>query len=335
MKRKMKRLSSLLLTLCLTLSLCLGSAYAANRMFSDSAGHWAEDIIQELVERGIIAGYGYLQAPVKAIVDEIVDELARDARVAEAYRLWYDIRTDIISTYQDEMPELPPLSRQKEFKPIRNMVVAEAAKLLGHEFNFEEAPSDEQKVPEDVRKLVRIIHARESTSDTVRDAAAMLLRLADSGNTYAAYAFGKLLRQGDIVQKDVLKAIRYLTDAAEAGNANAMYVLGKLYLVGEDVPQDKEAALRWLTQSAEQGNTYAQFYTEHWAVAAQNPSVFLSATRLLHHMSRVFQNNTPPQRGGVGYGIDKKLRRKMKEKKIAQGHKEDDQEQRQDYIIPY
>lgn len=279
--------------------------------------------------------YGYLQAPVKAIVDEIVDELARDARVAEAYRLWYDIRTDIISTYQDEMPELPPLSRQKEFKPIRNMVVAEAAKLLGHEFNFEEVPSDEQKVPEDVRKLVRIIHARESTSDTVRDAAAMLLRLADSGNTYAAYAFGKLLRQGDIVQKDVLEAIRYLTDAAEAGNANAMYVLGKLYLVGEDVPQDKEAALRWLTQSAEQGNTYAQFYTEHWAVAAQNPSVFLSATRLLHHMSRVFQNNTPPPRGGVGYGIDKKLRRKMKEKKIAQGHKEDDQEQRQDYIIPY
>lgn len=57
MKRKMKKLSSLLLTLCLTLSLCLGSAYAANRMFSDSAGHWAEDIIQELAERGIIAGY--------------------------------------------------------------------------------------------------------------------------------------------------------------------------------------------------------------------------------------------------------------------------------------
>lgn len=57
MKRKMKRLSSLLLTFCLTLSLCLGSAYAANRMFSDSAGHWAEDIIQELAERGIIAGY--------------------------------------------------------------------------------------------------------------------------------------------------------------------------------------------------------------------------------------------------------------------------------------
>ena len=53
------------------------------------------------------------------------------------------------------------------------------------------------------------------------------------------------------------------------------------------------------------------------------------------HMSRVFQNNTPPQRGNIGYSIDKKLRRRMKEKKIAQGHKADDQEQQQDYIIPY
>ena len=156
------------------------------------------------------------------MVDEIVDELARDARVAEAYRLWYDIRTDIVSTYQDEMPELPPLSRQKEFKPISNMVVTEAAKLLGHESTFEEAPSDKQKAPENVRKLVKIIHARESTPDAVRDAAAMLLRLANSGNQDAEYAFGKLFLQGDIVRKDIPEAVRYFTDAAESGNANAM-----------------------------------------------------------------------------------------------------------------
>ena len=279
--------------------------------------------------------YGYLQAPVKALVDEIVDELARDARVAEAYRLWFDIRTDIVSTYQDEMLELPPLSQQKEFKPIRNMVVTEAAKLLNHAFTFEETPTEEQRVPEDVRKLVKIIHAPDATRDTVRDAAAMLLRLADEGDPDAAYAFGKLLLQGGIVQKDVSAAVHYFTEAANGGNSCAMYALGKLYLAGEDIPQDKAAALDWFTRSAQQGNTHAQFYTEHWAGAVQNPSVFLSATRLLHHMSRVFQNNTPPQPGGVGYSIDKKLRRRMKEKKIAQGHKADDQEQQQDYIIPY
>lgn len=57
MKGKMKKCLSVFLTICLVLSMCLGSAHAANRMFSDSAGHWAEDIIQELANRGIIAGY--------------------------------------------------------------------------------------------------------------------------------------------------------------------------------------------------------------------------------------------------------------------------------------
>ncbi len=57
MKVKMKKCLSVFLTICLIFSLCLGSAYAANRIFSDSAGHWAEDIIQELAERGVIAGY--------------------------------------------------------------------------------------------------------------------------------------------------------------------------------------------------------------------------------------------------------------------------------------
>ena len=64
-----------------------------------------EKLTEQLVERLAThkgkMQYGYLQAPVKAIVDEIVDELARDEDVAEAYRLWIDIRTDILSTYHE------------------------------------------------------------------------------------------------------------------------------------------------------------------------------------------------------------------------------------------
>lgn len=33
--------------------------------------------------------YGYLKAPLKSIVDEIVDELERDPRLSAAYELWY------------------------------------------------------------------------------------------------------------------------------------------------------------------------------------------------------------------------------------------------------
>ncbi len=113
-----------------------------------------------------------------------------------------------------------------------------------------------------------------------------------------------------------------------------MYALGKLYLTGEDIPQDKAAALDWFTPLAQQGNTHAQFYTEHWARPCRTPPSSLHHTAAASHEPGV-PNNTPPQPGSVGYSIDKKLRRRMKEKKIAQGHKADDHEQEQDYIIPY
>ena len=36
--------------------------------------------------------YGYLKPQLKSLVDEIVDELERDERVAAAYNLWYEMR---------------------------------------------------------------------------------------------------------------------------------------------------------------------------------------------------------------------------------------------------
>ncbi len=57
MKKKMKRSLSLLLSICLILSLFAGNAYAAGKTFPDSVGHWAEDIINTLAEKGIVAGF--------------------------------------------------------------------------------------------------------------------------------------------------------------------------------------------------------------------------------------------------------------------------------------
>jgi len=130
--------------------------------------------------------------------------------------------------------------------------------------------------------------------------------------------------------KDVAEALRWFHAAAEQGNAAAQYALGKLYLSGEDVPQDKEAALQWFTRSAKQGNQYAQFFVDNCS-EMRSPSSFIAATRLLHHMSRIFQDNTPPRQGGK-IQLDKKLLRKLKQKEIAQGHKADDHEQEQSYI---
>ena len=73
--------------------------------------------------------YGYLPPKTKVLVDAIVDELAKDERVAAAYDLWNQMREEVCRTYSEQMPERLPLSKQKEFKAVRNMVIREALQL--------------------------------------------------------------------------------------------------------------------------------------------------------------------------------------------------------------
>ena len=74
--------------------------------------------------------YGYLPPAAKRIVDAIVDELASDERVAEAYSLWQDMQDEVFSFYSKAKPERVPLSQQKEFKPVRNMVIREVVQMM-------------------------------------------------------------------------------------------------------------------------------------------------------------------------------------------------------------
>ena len=79
--------------------------------------------------------YGYLPPATKRIVDAIVDELVGDERVAEAYSLWQDMRNEVFSFYSKSKPERVPLSQQKEFKPVRNMVIREVVQMMEQQQN--------------------------------------------------------------------------------------------------------------------------------------------------------------------------------------------------------
>ena len=145
---------------------------------------------------------------------------------------------------------------------------------------------------------------------------------ARNKNDHAAYQLGKEYLKGEIVAKDTVRAMDYFTQSAEAGNQYAQYALGKLYLE----EHDQEQAQYWFTQSAAQGNKYSQFFLDRWD-SLQPPSVMLAATRLLHHMSRVFQDQTPSPPVSGGIQVDRKLMARIREKKIAAGHKPDDHEE--------
>ena len=76
--------------------------------------------------------YGYLKPDVKAIVDQIVAELAGDENIRKLYDLWYEQREDVLRTYTDTFPDRVPLEQNKEFKSIRNAVIQEALKITPH-----------------------------------------------------------------------------------------------------------------------------------------------------------------------------------------------------------
>ena len=348
--------------------------------------------------------YGYLKKQAKAQVDVIVDELAQLPAVAECYEVWNKLRDELENYYKDKPRERLPLSQQKEFKTIKNMVIREAERIRLGEITFE----DEQMIDEldeeeellnsqsrwqmvNAYREARYVLCNDDSTWTEQEEAVQTLgqlwdtgftvaahqlgkcwrdglgvlpdsdkaelwfqRSAEAGNDFSQYALGKLLQgqkriakavewyeqasaqgnqyasyrlgklylQGEDVPKDTAKAISYLTQSAKGGNQYAQYALGKLYLDSQDVEQ----AHYWFTQSAAQGNEYAQFFLNRWN-DLKPPSVMLSVTHLLHHMSEIFQDNSIPPQAPVGQQVDRKLRIKIREKKIAMGHKPDDHEE--------
>ena len=106
--------------------------------------------------------YGYLPPATKRIVDAIVDELASDERVAEAYSLWQDMRDEVFSFYSKAKPARVSLSQQKEFNPVHNMVIREVVQVMEQQTTLESAPPTPERrspPPESVSAcMVRMLH---------------------------------------------------------------------------------------------------------------------------------------------------------------------------------
>lgn len=321
--------------------------------------------------------YGYLKKPVKAQVNSIVDEMARLPQVAECYEAWNRLRDEVECYYKDKPREHLPLSQQKEFRAVKNMVIQEAEHIRLGTVSFEDERmkdevEEEKKaavytleqfwdmgfavaahqlgkcwrdglgvLPDGERAEMWFRRSAEAGNDFSQYALGKLLqsqrrieeavkwyeKAAAQGNQYTDYRLGKLYLEGVDVPKDVSKAAAHLTASANCGNPYAQYALGKLYLAGQDVKQDREAAWDWFYRSAEQGNEYAQFFLDHFEYQ-RKPSVLLCTTRLLYHMGQIFRENSVPPRDTVGH-VDRKLRARIREKKIALGQNPNDHEEQQ------
>ena len=235
------------------------------------------NLVQELDNYTGKMVYGYMPKKAKNLVDGIVDELAKDERIAELYNLWYEQKENIVRTYQDTMPQRIPLSQNKEFRVIKNAVIQEALNLLHNNITFEdevfEEPSAvaEPKVeskknpwtdPEDMH--YQYIRGKSyldiESEDFDPDEAVRWLELsAEQGYDIAMYRLGKLFLQGDLIEKDITNALRWLHQADGANNQYAQYLLGKIYLNGTEVKADFALAEKMFTRAAMQGSPYAKY----------------------------------------------------------------------------
>lgn len=165
--------------------------------------------------------------------------------------------------------------------------------------------------------LGKLLYKGEVIPQDLKKAIEYLEKAAGQKNPYAAYLAGKIRFTEDAV-KDIRKAIRNFEIAAENGNHYAEYMLGNIYFYGKDAPRDYDRAIVYLTASAEHGNQYANQLL-HSIKSNRNWSAALGSLRLLGQISRIIQNRLEDDRRGKQILIDRKLRRKIAEKKQAHG----------------
>ena len=184
---------------------------ATGTLQSDKLELLVADLAQRLREVSGKKVYGYLPPRIKRIVDEIVDELAKDERVSSAYALWQDLREQLCIDYDQTPPQRVPLSQQKEFKTVRNMVIRETLRLSEMHFTFEDDAMQDEPEPEEppvppdpnaermicqqarfYRRVTKVLHDSESDPGEKAAARVTLRRLWEEGYGPALSARGKV-----------------------------------------------------------------------------------------------------------------------------------------------
>ena len=230
----------------------------------------AERMIWKLSQQlGEVKGkksYGYLPRPMKQQVDEIVDQLEHIPVVNECYQKWWELQCQVNEFYSRKKQQRPPLSKQKEFRAIRNAVIREAENIRLGKITFEDEKLEERgewvdnrEVSYECLRLRARIEDRKLPLAQRDEAAEDLERLAEYGDVHAQYFLGLLYRDGGLLLPDAEQAAHWLELAAKRNLPAAQYALGKLYLSDDPEVHDVDDGLRWLERAAGNGNTDAAY----------------------------------------------------------------------------
>ncbi len=231
----------------------------------------AEQMIWKLSKQlSTVAGkktYGYLPKPMKKLVDEIVDQMARLPTVDACYQTWWELQCQVEDYYSEAEKRIrPPLSQQKEFRQIKNAVIREAEHIRMNRISFEDEEMQDDGEQISTYAMSYKCQNLQSVANDDRfslaerdEAAEQLERLADAGDAYAQYIIGMAYRDGGLLIPDTVKAQKLLERTAEQDLDAAQYALGKLYLSDDADVHDSAKGIYWLKRSADNGNDFAAY----------------------------------------------------------------------------
>lgn len=262
----------------------------------------AEQMIWKLSQQlGEIKGkktYGYLPRPMKRQVDEIVDQLEQIPVVNECYQKWWELQCQVNEFYSGQKQQRPPLSRQKEFRAIRNAVIREAENIRLGKITFEDEKMEERgewvenwEVSYECLRLRARIEDRKLPLAQRDEAAEDLERLAEYGDVHAQYFLGLLYRDGGVLLPDAKQAAHWLELAAKRDLPAAQYALGKLYLSDDPEVHNTSDGIQWLKRAAQNGNADAAYRLGKEYLAGK--SVQKDAVKAAEHLRHAADNNHP------------------------------------------
>lgn len=101
---------------------------------------------EQLSQIGGKKQYAYLPPELKNLVDEILNELSKDERIAALYDRWCESREQILDIYDEATHERIPLAQNREFRSMKNAII-QAAMQISQETTPEmrSAPKEERK----------------------------------------------------------------------------------------------------------------------------------------------------------------------------------------------
>ena len=218
--------------------------------------------------------YGYLPPEVKETVNNIFSELAKDENVRQLYEKWCDLERLKYKTYTQKEKDLPVLTDNKVFQPVRNMIIrtvldmnnpivdvsVEETEPTVNEIdnsNMDTPPQLDESEQSENNKVIFSDNDNFTAEDFIwSDKNTVTVDVDDTlkSKYYLKWSTSykeacKIIYDKQSKSEDFQKAEQLLLSESQAGNVLAIHDLGKLYSTEKLGSKDEEKSFAYYKEA--------------------------------------------------------------------------------------